>query len=110
MNTRRCSANARSSINEFRLALLVFVALFALLGVSALHAQAIPTSVPIAAGGGYTLLQLQAPAHAGAQVAPELGVAEIASATGGAYQLLAPASMEGTGTPCCCMYMPCVKK
>ncbi len=29
-------------------------------------------------------------------------------ASGGGYRLAGPASPTGTGTPCCCNYLPCV--
>jgi hypothetical protein len=29
-------------------------------------------------------------------------------ASGGGYRLAVPASPAGTGTPCCCTYLPCV--
>jgi len=28
--------------------------------------------------------------------------------SGGGYRLAGPASSAGTGTPCCCTYLPCV--
>ena len=30
--------------------------------------------------------------------------------SGGDYRLLLPESPSGTGTPCCCAYLPCVRK
>ena len=55
----------------------------------------IPSAVAgVAAGGNYRLA---------VQTWQVRGATE-----GGNYQLAAPTSLMGTGTPCCCVFIPCV--
>ena len=38
------------------------------------------------------------------------GLRAIGASSGGGYRLLLPEAGAGSGTPCCCMYLPCVKR
>jgi hypothetical protein len=71
----------------------------------AVLAQDAPPEDLWVAGGGYqlTLTATSVRVHA-APTAP----APVVRAAGGGYVLLLPAEAMGTGTPCCCMHLPCI--
>ena len=56
----------------------------------------------VASGGRYRLVTWQVSIAAS-------GLANNVAA-GGKYRLLGPASPSGTGTPCCCIHLPCVMR
>ena len=38
------------------------------------------------------------------------GLRAIGASSGGGYRLLLPEAGTGSGTPCCCTYLPCVRR
>jgi hypothetical protein len=38
------------------------------------------------------------------------GLRVMGASSGGSYRLMPPEAPVGTGTPCCCMYLPCVRR
>ncbi len=83
---------------------VILLSIVALLFVSSLG-LAQPERPPSAAG--YSVQQEAIPGGKYHLVSNLWQVQGIAS--GGGYRLLGnPISQEGTGTPCCCMYLPCV--
>ena len=38
------------------------------------------------------------------------GLRVMGASSGGSYRLLLPEASAGGGTPCCCMYLPCVRR
>ena len=38
------------------------------------------------------------------------GLRASGASSGGGYRLLLPGSPTGTGTPCCCTYLPCLRR
>ena len=38
------------------------------------------------------------------------GLRVMGASSGGSYRLLSPEAAVSTGTPCCCTYLPCVRR
>jgi len=101
-----------------RVAMVMIVALVALLLAGGLTAaQSLPsrgtTGQPLSgkgAAGGYAVQAGTAAGGAYQLAAGWQGWSVRGAAGGGSYRLDVVSAVRGTGTPCCCSYLPCALK
>ncbi len=91
------------------MAVLLLVALLPLSSAPVALAQGEGIDGPWVVGGVYRIALAATDARASAY-ASSIATAPSFSAAGGGYVLLLPVEVQGTGTPCCCMHLPCIKK
>lgn len=112
MTTQQIAQTGLRSLVLAALVLLMalLMALLSFYAAPVAFGQAETPPAPLAAGGGYALLYASAEGPAVRAAAAQQASAPTVSAAGGGYLLLLPAAVEGTGTPCCCMHLPCILK